>query len=322
MAKNNNKVYNTPKRVTKGNSNNSVKTKKNAKKKVSQNTTRIRIDTERLNDLDSLDTSFLEGRMGKKTSRRAKEKILSEKRQIIDNLDSFKKILYLLSFLCILIILITFVINSSDFFSRGNSDKNKIIEKDDTSLVDRNYLFIGDFYSEGLSYDNFNVPLVKTVNKDYTSQDILNNIKEYIYDYNPSLVFIEIGMNDLEKEIEVDDISNNIESIIKGIMKNRPYSKIYVESIYPINDIDFNRDVYNNIKKEQIIELNNKLKKICEKEKINYLDIYNILSFNDQLRSKYTIDGINLNEVGYSVLEKKLKEVVDENEKTFKEEEK
>ena len=60
--------------------NKSVKAKKTnqSKKPNIEYTTRIRIDKERLEDSDSLDTSFLEGRIEKKfrTNKKAKENLL------------------------------------------------------------------------------------------------------------------------------------------------------------------------------------------------------------------------------------------------------
>ena len=46
-------------------------------------------------------------------------------------------------------------------------------------------------------------------------------------------------MNDLLEERDMSDILDDMEKIIKGIQENRPYAKIYVESLYPINKARF-----------------------------------------------------------------------------------
>ena len=70
------KPYSTPKRTTK---------KKKVDSKGLDVTTRIRVDEIRLNDSDSLDTSFLEGRVdrqAKKNSKKVTEKILKDNGQL------------------------------------------------------------------------------------------------------------------------------------------------------------------------------------------------------------------------------------------------
>ena len=72
-----------------------------------------------------------------------------------------------------------------------------------------------------------------------TSKDLFNHIKERIYCYNPSHIFIIIGINDLADNKSNNEIIENLSKIIEGIKDNRPVAKIYIESLYPINkDVD------------------------------------------------------------------------------------
>ena len=93
MAVRNSRPYNSPKRTTK---NNTSKNKKNISKTKNKDfdvTTRIRVDEVRLNDSESLDTSFLEGRVEKKVknnSGKVKEKILKDK-NIVDETKEIRK---------------------------------------------------------------------------------------------------------------------------------------------------------------------------------------------------------------------------------------
>ena len=52
------------------------------KKKVSDDSPKVRLDKERINDVETLDTSFLEGRINNKKSKAVKEKILNDKEGI------------------------------------------------------------------------------------------------------------------------------------------------------------------------------------------------------------------------------------------------
>ena len=66
---------------------------------------------------------------------------------------------------------------------------------------------------------------------------------------------------------------------------------ILVELLYPTSDIDINK---------KVIIINQKLKKYCEENNIDYLDLYNILLGVDGLiNDNYTDDGLHPNEYGY-----------------------
>ena len=56
-----------------------------------------------------------------------------------------------------------------------------------------------------------------------------------VYKYNPSKVFLLIGTNQIPMGDSDDKIIDGIKHIIDDIRENRPYAKIYIESIYPIN---------------------------------------------------------------------------------------
>ena len=311
MAKKKNDKYDDKKK-------NLDKTSSNNKKL--EHTTRIRVDSKRINDLDSLDTSFLEGRLAKKTknNRKAKEMILNEKRQVIDHLDILKKILFSLSLLSVLILSILYFVNHQELFIKKNSNKKeKVIDKiDDQSnfVLDKNYIFVGDFSLKKIDYDSFSVPTIVKVDDDYQTKDILDHMNDFIYRYNPSFVYIGIGMNDLEEEIEITEISSNIEKIVKSIKENRPLAKIMIQTVYPINE-EMKTDVFSHVTVDSINELNKEIKKIVENEDILIIDMYQILSFKDVLRKKYSEDGVHLNDLGYSIISEKIKKVVVDNEK-------
>ena len=80
----------------------------NKEKKIDlEKTLSIKIDDERLNDVDTLDTSFLEGRMDKKpkSNKKYKEKLLKNKgnnKKIIEHLKVLKNVFFGLAFICII----------------------------------------------------------------------------------------------------------------------------------------------------------------------------------------------------------------------------
>ncbi|MBQ6323990.1 MAG: hypothetical protein IJI22_04060 [Bacilli bacterium] len=288
-------------------------------KKEMEYTTRIRVDKNRLNDYDSLDTSFLEGRLDKKVknSRVAKEKLYKEKKHLNINFDLIGRILLLLGTLFIILFLISVLIKH-DFFKAPISqpkEDTKVIEKEEVEKpLDDSYLFIGDFYTERFNFDDLDYHYVKECNSKYTTEDILGDIKNKIYLYNPSVVFIQLGINDLNNNKQEEEIIDNIGAIIDGIKDNRPYAKIYVESIYPINkDVDdYDDDILDDeIDNDLIISLNKEIKKLTEEKKVDYLDVFSFVSEEDKLNEEYTDNGIYLNDEGYKRILKEIKRVVE-----------
>ena len=297
------------------------KRRSNQDKSEMEATTRIRIDDGRLNDSDSLDTSFLEGRIDKKVkkNKKAKEKILIEKKPSKVNKKLIRNIFVVLLVLVLCGLLVFFLMNSIVFSKKEdtNNVKPKVTVKEKiVTKVDENYLFVGDYQTSELDFDGIYNHYVVVGKDDYTVTEVLDNMKEYIYDYNPSIIFIELGMNDLVKGDGSKEVIDNIESMIKGIKDNRPYAKIYVESLYPIDEEheDFNSDYMNGITIDDITSFNEKLKKLCKSNKVNYLDMFTELSEKGVLKDNYSDDGIVLNNAGIKRVLKVINRVVDDEE--------
>ena len=288
------------------------KTKKSTPKKL-EDTVRIRIDEDRVNDAESLDTSFIEGK--KKVKSKTKEKLLTESKDYSSFFNVLKYIFYVLAAGCIVFLGILALKNNHLFDKTVEKEEEKEEVKEKVVLPD-NYLFVGDFYIKNMDFEDFLYPYVKVSDLEYTTSDLINNIEDDIYVYNPSSIFIEIGYNDLVNGVEESTIISNLEEIIEGIKSNREYSKIYVESLYPIEESEDEDN--KNITNEQIISLNKKIKKLTETLEVNYVDMYNELLEDDSLKDNYTDDGINLNEDGYKRVFKVINRIVEEEHEEVK----
>ncbi len=284
-----------------------VKEKNTVKKEKLEETTRIRVDDNRINDVNSLDISFVEG-----NNKPDKEKIFVEKKDHTFLYGILKGLVFTLVIVTLLVFLY--------MYARDNNLLEKIFKVTPTEIkeekkekvikkMDYNYLFLGDYHTYGMEFNEFYKPFVQICNDDYTTSDILENLKDYIYVYNPSDIFIELGNNDIKEDTSVKEVVNNIESIINGIKLNRSMANIYIESLYPINDeIDgFDSD----IDKELIKDINEELEKMAKRLDINYVDMYKELSEDDLLKEDYTDDGINLNDDGYRKVFKVINRLID-----------
>lgn len=267
-------------------------------------------------DLDAtinLDTSFMDKKDKKKVKKIVDEVVPVPKvDDVYEEKNKSTLIIVLLTIACLSFI--AFIAYHYLFFD--HSEKVKVVTKKEEvveKVVDNNYLFLGDSITEQYDLKEYyeDYPVVNSgVSGDYTSS-IVKDMKKRVYDYNPSKVFLLIGINDLRKGNDVSEIVSNTKEIIELIKENRPYSEIYLESIYPINKTDDDkisdsvRDIeFNN---EKIIEVNDLLKDLAKDEKITYVDLYNKLIDDDgNLNISYTKDGLHISSEGYECITKEL----------------
>lgn len=147
----------------------------------------------------------------------------------------------------------------------------------------------------------------------YKSEDMLKALEICVFELEPSLIFINIGTNDLsDPNIPIDKMIENYRLILKKIKKRLPGTEIYLMAYYPVNfeAADENMKqclmIRNN---DKIRKANEKVKKLAEQENVKYIDINDKLK-DDQgnLKAEYTIEGMHINEEGYrAVLDDILK---------------
>jgi len=300
MAVRSRKPYSTPKRTTRN--------KKIDNKKLDV-TTRIRVDEIRLNDSDSLDTSFLEGRVERQSRNNTKkvaEKILKDNSDRIRKLKVIKRLFFTIALVMCIILLIILLVNfvKEIDFSKNNKTSNNVVQKTEEKEIDNNFLFVGDFGTEEFNFDNFELDYhyVKKTDKKLTTEKLNNDLNDYIYKYNPSIVFLQVGIIDLDEDKSIDEIIDNYGKIIDSIKENRSYAEIYIESLYPINrDIeDFDHEIIkSDIDNDDIKKLNSRLKTLAEEKKVKYIDLFSALENKGKLDEIYTDNGYLLNDDGY-----------------------
>lgn len=271
---------------------------------------------DRFKDLDNLDTSFVDGKLKRKKLSKDLEEAEKERIAIDDVPPRVKKHYdYKRIVIPILFLLVGLIVG----FLIAYTPNEKKIEKEEKTIntvVDDNYLFVGDFYFSQYDIEGSFIQskFVNNNKEENTSADILENINTNIYQYNPTDVFILIGINDLDQGILSSEINNNIKSIIEGIKENRPGANIYILSLLPINDSDdeiVNKNYISNLSNKEIVETNELIEKTCESEKVKYVDIYKELVDEDGLLNiKYTTNGLYLNNVGYQMITDVLNEYI------------
>lgn len=120
----------------------------------------------------------------------------------------------------------------------------------------------------------------------------------------PRKVFIMIGTNDLAVDRSPQDVADNIFKMVKMLHEGSPATQIYVESLFPVNGVDFVGKTGKKShweKGDEIVETNRIIKKRCEQEGIAYIDVYShLVDSRGLLDPAYTNDGLHLMYDGYA----------------------
>lgn len=129
---------------------------------------------------------------------------------------------------------------------------------------------------------------------------VLERLSE-VTEGKPAKVFILIGINDISRNIPDSFILSNYKKIVERIKKESPSTKIYFQTLLPVNN-EFTQFKNHYNKDEHILHVNEELKKLAQKEKITLVDLYpHFLNAEKKLDKKYTVDGLHLNADGYKM---------------------
>jgi len=162
-------------------------------------------------------------------------------------------------------------------------------------------IFLGNSITEGgdwkALFPNKNV-INRGISGDVTD-GILFRLNE-VTTSKPAKIFLLIGTNDLAREKSIDYVVNGCVKIIKQIQKDSKGTSIYVQSILPVNPNVGKRFSGHKSNKEAIVMANTRLKVICFKYGIKFINLHKAFRNNKgELKAKYTHDGLHLSNKGY-----------------------
>ena len=198
------------------------------------------------------------------------------------------------------------------YFKRINNFKENPIGRNKV-------VFLGNSITNGLRkhFSQFNrSDIVNRGIDGDISLGVLERLNEIIY-YKPKAVFILIGINDffndLTKMPEVTPkfVSKNIFNSAKTIKKGSPKTKIYLQTILPINKQQYQnklkKDTGNSyywLEPDFEININEQILKTNELLRNNkifqVIDLHPLfIDKNSIMNEKYSTDGVHLNKLGY-----------------------
>ncbi len=202
-------------------------------------------------------------------------------------------------------IILLLILTLGIFYFKYNLIDNKNNPYEIKVKPNDNFVFLGDSITEQYPLEEFydNLPVINSGISGYTTSDILTHLDSMVTIYNPTKVFLLIGTNDIGRGISEEQIYKNIKKIVSNILKKRPNTKIYIESIYPVNNSDNEKINHSSVgirNNKSIQIINKKLKKYCNTNNYTYINLYDELKDNDgNIKLKYTNEGLHLTNLGY-----------------------
>jgi len=129
---------------------------------------------------------------------------------------------------------------------------------------------------------------------------VLQRLQEVI-DGKPAKLFILIGINDITRNVPDSLIIRNHKKIIERVQAGSPGTKIFLQSILPVND-SFPQHKSIAGKSNKVLEINRALKEVAREYHVNYIDLHTAFCDKEgKLASGLTYDGLHLSLEGYQL---------------------
>lgn len=161
-------------------------------------------------------------------------------------------------------------------------------------------IFIGNSITDGGEWSEmFNDLQIKNrgISGDI-SAGVISRIDE-VANRKPAKVFLMIGVNDLARNISPDSIVKNILLIADYLRQETPATRLFIQSILPVNDI-YNKFQGHTGKAKQIKEVNDALSKNAAAYHFTYIDLYpSFCNEEGKLKRELSNDGLHLKGEGY-----------------------
>lgn len=164
----------------------------------------------------------------------------------------------------------------------------------------RDIIFLGNSITDGAEWSELlGDSRIKNrgISGDITA-GVINRLDE-ITNRKPAKVFLLIGVNDLSRNIAPDSVVKNILFIVGYIHQQTPSTRLYVQSILPVNDVYGKFSGHTN-KTGQIDTVNAGLQRNAPGYHYTYIDIHTpFCDENGKMRAGLTNDGLHLKGEAY-----------------------
>lgn len=197
----------------------------------------------------------------------------------------------------------------SNYVFSGYTDRMSVFNK--MPVSSKSIIFLGDSLTEAGRWRDIapEYPLLNRGISGDISFGVYARLNE-ILRHHPQKIFLMIGVNDLKRKIPTSYIIRNNERIVAKIRKESPKTKIYLNSILPVNNTKL-IESFKSVKNSDIEQLNEGLKQISRYNKnVQFVDLHKIFADqNGELRAEVTPDGIHLEVSAYVEMINYLKQI-------------
>ncbi|VTR38241.1 GDSL-type esterase/lipase family protein [Sphingobacterium thalpophilum] len=163
-------------------------------------------------------------------------------------------------------------------------------------------VFLGNSITEAGKWQEIS-QLKQVVNRGISGDvtyGILARLDE-VLDGDPNKLFLLCGVNDMKRGIAIEVITANIERILLQVKKKSPHTKLYIQSILPVNEALLPAS-YSQVRNAKIHLLNKALKRLCIKYRVRFVDLHPVLADSKgELKAQLTIDGLHLRQAAYLI---------------------
>lgn len=161
-------------------------------------------------------------------------------------------------------------------------------------------IFLGNSITDGAEWSELFADIhVKNrgISGDITA-GVINRLSE-VTDRKPKKIFLLIGVNDLSKNISADSALKNIFFIAEYVRQQSPATKLFVQSILPVNNFFGKFNTHTN-KGALILTINKELFNNAALHHYTFIDLFPYFSDADgKLSKQFTNDGLHLLGDGY-----------------------
>jgi len=181
-------------------------------------------------------------------------------------------------------------------------------------ITSSDMIFLGNSISDGCEWNElFENPHIR-------NRGISGDVVMGVYDRldpvlkgRPAKIFLMIGINDVSHDLTADSILTMIKMVVNRIKVEAPKTKLYIQSILPVNDA-FTRFPKIHNKSQVIVDINKGLAILAQENNCTYVDLYPyfIAPGTQHLDKKYTNDGLHLLGEGYLLWKEVIRRYIKE----------
>lgn len=184
---------------------------------------------------------------------------------------------------------------------------------DEPAITSKNIVMLGNSLTEGGKDWSELLGKKNILNRGISGDNVMGvyDRLHQILPGHPAKIFLLIGVNDISQDATTEQIVSNIRSVAERILQESPSTKLYLQSLLPINE-SFGRWKKLEGKSAMIPEINAQLEALAREKGITFINLFPLFAEKEAnvLRADLTADGLHLKENGYKIWAKELKKAI------------